>query len=303
MNPIGISAAMSNRTRTCTTCSTAYANGPVRLNVSSLVSLSTVTLVCGGLLCNHMVPAAVGYPILSDTTGAVRSVEESGYRQHTSTREDKESSSSSIMRREDDVELRQLELIIKQGGGSGPDEIEAFPFRIQSFQSDGAEEACHIGWDVSCRDDPTYRSRFNLRCHQHIKFDCLSFLGTFSEEEVAGLIESCPCSCGFECGSFSWEPSASPSSSPTTSHKPTPVPTVSPTSYPSANPSTSPSNHPSSLPSPSPSTTPSSIPSAIPTLMPSSTPTLLPSSDPSFSPSETLSLSPSSRKCSTPRFI
>lgn len=288
MNESEISAAMSNRTRT------AYTNGLVRSNVSNIMSLSTVTLLCGGLLCNHLVPAAVGYPTLSDTTGASRSAEESAYRQHS--REDKDSSSS-IRMGDDAVELRQLELIIKQGGGSDADEIEAFPFRIRSLQSDGAEEACHIGWDVSCRDDPTYRSRFNLRCHQHIRFDCLSFFGTFSEEEVAGLIESCPCSCGFECGSFSWGPSASPSSSPTTSHKPTPVPTVSPTSYPSANPSTSPSNHPSSLPSPSPSTTPSSIPSAIPTLMPSSTATLSPSSAPSSSPSETLSFSPSSRKC------
>ena len=79
-----------------------------------------------------------------------------------------------------------------------------------------AEGACHAGWDMSCQDDPTYRSKYGLTCANHQKLDCEAFVGVgFTEYEAFQLVVSCPCSCDIPCGTYTETPSASPSSVPT----------------------------------------------------------------------------------------
>ena len=79
-----------------------------------------------------------------------------------------------------------------------------------------AKEACHAGWDRSCQDDPSYRSRYGLTCANHQKLDCEAFVEVgFTEYETFQLVVSCPCSCGVPCGTYTEAPSASPSSVPT----------------------------------------------------------------------------------------
>ena len=79
-----------------------------------------------------------------------------------------------------------------------------------------AKEACHVGWDRSCQDDPLYRSKYGLTCANHQKLDCEAFVGVgFTEYEAFQLVVSCPCSCGIPCGIYTEAPSASPSSVPT----------------------------------------------------------------------------------------
>ena len=174
----------------------------------------------------------------------------------------------------------------------------------RGLQSSEPQKACFWRWDVSCQDDPTYRSKYNLRCDQHVKFDCLSFLGPFTQDEVSELIERCPCSCRVECDTFTWEPSSGPSETPSISFPPTPGPTLDPTHSPTARPTAMPTLYPTFLPSKMPSTAPtvtaSSSPSADPTNRPSTQPSSAPSTTPSSTPTVTLSSSPSEPPTSFP---
>ena len=222
----------------------------------------------------------------------------------------------------------QIETTIKQeamaSGGMGRDSGSSIDSISRAMQSSEPQRACFWRWDVSCQDDPTYRSKYNLRCDQHVKFDCLSFLGPFTQDEVFELIERCPCSCRVECNTFTWEPSSGPSANPSVSFPPTPGPTLDPTHSPTARPtamptlyptfsptegptpgptkrpSTPPSSAPSADPSAAPTVTASSSPSAEPTQQPSTQPSLPPSAKPSSTPTVTLSSSPSGSPTASP---
>jgi len=117
---------------------------------------------------------------------------------------------------------------------------------------------CPEGWDETCRDDPTFKSKLQLPCSQHVTFDC-ALLGAigFDPEDIDALIFSCPCSCSIECGA--------PTSSPTTS--PSPAPTVTASASPSMLPTTTTTSHPTT---PSPTMHPTMTPS---TSSPTRTPT------------------------------
>mmetsp|Transcript_35428 Transcript_35428/g.71799 ORF Transcript_35428/g.71799 Transcript_35428/m.71799 type:complete len:103 (-) Transcript_35428:1820-2128(-) len=62
---------------------------------------------------------------------------------------------------------------------------------------------CGEGWDPSCRDDPSYKTRLGIPCSTIAigRFECRRFtLLSMTDAEVQELIDSCPCSCGIECG-------------------------------------------------------------------------------------------------------
>ena len=245
---------------------------------TSTLSLSTVALLCG--LCNGQNTISASGSSRSNAldTGVVdnvRSEAGTGYNEYDTTR------------------TEQIEMTIKREAmrPAGGTEALSFGGTSRGLGSSEPTEACFWRWDASCQDDPTYRSKYNLRCEQHVKFDCLSFLGPFTRSEVTELIERCPCSCRVECNTFSWEPTFAPSTTPTISFSPTTLmPTHGPSARPSAMPTLHPTLSPTQMPSPKPSQKPSSQPSTEPSVTPSSTPTTTPSSSPSDSPS--LSLHP-----------
>ena len=247
-------------------------NAGSRRRATYTLSLTTVALLCG--LCNgqNTISASGSSRSNAPDAGVVenfRSGASTGYNEYDSTKE-------------------QIEMAIKQEAMKSAGGTEALSFGgiSRGLGSSEPTEACFWRWDASCQDDPTYRSKYNLRCEQHVKFDCLSFLGPFTQSEVTELIERCPCSCRVECNTFSWEPSFAPSTTPTISFSPTTLmPTHGPSARPSAMPTLHPTLSPTQMPSPKPSQKPSSQPSTEPSVTPSSTPTTTPSSSPSDSPS------------------
>ena len=245
-----------------------------RRRATSTLSLSTVALLCG--LCHGQnTISASGASSNAPDTGVVEKIRSgagTGYNEH-------------------DTRTEQIEIAIKQEAMRSADGTEALSFGgiSRGLGSSEPTEACFWRWDASCQDDPTYRSKYNLRCEQHVKFDCLSFLGPFTQPEVTELIERCPCSCRVECNTFSWEPTFAPSTTPTISFSPTTsIPTHGPSARPSEMPTLHPTLSPTRMPSPEPSRKPSSQPSTKPSVTPSSTPTTTPSSSPSDSPSLSL---------------
>ena len=94
-------------------------------------------------------------------------------------------------------------------------------------------------FNEQCIDDETYRSKSNLPCHLHESLDCRDWgVVGYSVEEVFDLIDSCPCTCNIECGSWTHEPSDRPSVMP--SAQPSDSPSVSPSDVPTEVPSSSP---------------------------------------------------------------
>uniref|UniRef100_A0A7S1FTL9 ShKT domain-containing protein n=1 Tax=Corethron hystrix TaxID=216773 RepID=A0A7S1FTL9_9STRA len=118
-----------------------------------------------------------------------------------------------------------------------------------------------------CRDNPNYRSKFELPCRTHRNLSCdKMYLYGYNANEVGDLLDSCKESCGI-CDTS--QPSAFPSSSPSR------TPSLSPSVLPSMIPSLRPSNVPIRNPTLNPSLNPTYFePTFLPTLKPSNVPTL-----------------------------
>ena len=249
---------------------------------ASTLSLSTVALLCGFCHGKDALAAAGGSNAPND-----------GVVENFRSVADTNSKSS-------EVGTDLIEMTIKREAVASSEvgtQISSFDGMSRGLLSSEPKRACFWRWDVSCQDDPTYRSKYGLSCQQHVKFDCLSFLGPFAESEVEELVERCPCSCRVECNTFSWEPSSSPSARPSISFAPTPAPTSDPTPSPSARPSAMPTLYPTHLPTRTPTAGPTNqptlYPTNLPTEVPTAGPTKQPSSPPSSAPSKTASSSPS----------
>mmetsp|Transcript_14623 Transcript_14623/g.31705 ORF Transcript_14623/g.31705 Transcript_14623/m.31705 type:complete len:453 (-) Transcript_14623:50-1408(-) len=88
------------------------------------------------------------------------------------------------------------------------------PMHSESPSSQPTKQACVAGWENSCQDDETYISPQGSICSSFSNFDCTLFIGIYSSDEFLDLVNSCPCTCNIECGTYTKAPSPTPSMAP-----------------------------------------------------------------------------------------
>eukprot|EP00562_Extubocellulus_spinifer_P007577 CAMPEP_0178492056 /NCGR_PEP_ID=MMETSP0696-20121128/11734_1 /TAXON_ID=265572 /ORGANISM="Extubocellulus spinifer, Strain CCMP396" /LENGTH=961 /DNA_ID=CAMNT_0020119955 /DNA_START=26 /DNA_END=2908 /DNA_ORIENTATION=+ len=185
--------------------------------------------------------------------------------------------------------LRSGDPIIK--GDQVSRQAQSYPWTVQGNidprGSDGdGGGACFPGWDETCRDDPSFLADdLFLPCDSFKLLQCtkLEAIG-FDERQLYMIVNSCPCSCEVECGTWTMTPTEEPSTSPTVSHEPTSAPSSRPSMYPSQQPSHSPTALPSFVPTSTPSVQPTSWPTKSPSKIPTASPSLGPTRQPSAHP-------------------